>query len=42
MRVNRRKKKRIVKQFFRELLPMGFIFFSYIYIMVLLCSMAMK
>lgn len=34
-----RRKRRIVKRFFAELLPMGFIFFSYLYITVLLCSM---
>ena len=37
--MSKRKKKRIVKRFFMELLPMGFIFFSYLYITVLLCSM---
>lgn len=32
------KKKKIVKRFFKELLPLGFIFFSYIYVMAIICS----
>ena len=36
--MSKRKKKRIVKRFFMELLPMGFIFFSYIYVMAIICS----